>query len=505
VADLLLGLPLTASGESTSLSGNFNSFSYALYVQDDWKVSSRLTVNVGLRYELNTRYEEVQNRQSYFDRNFPGGRLLLAGSDQAFIAPGSVVSGPDTPRGLFPANKKDFGPRIGFAYRPFGDNRTAIRAGYGIFYSMVDGQAIRQLERNPPHGQIISLAADTNENSSAPGTLSVSNLFPTSGAPASLPTVYTDIGARSDPSIQQWNLSIQRQVLSDTLLEFGYLGSKGIHIPYYSNGNQAVLDINPANPTPILSRRLFPLWGSGMRTTGGDGISNYNAAIVKLERRFATGLSLLTHYTHGKSLDYSSQVNETVRSVFNPRLSKGRSLFDIRDRVIFSGTYDLPVGQGKTYLSAKGVAGSILGNWQVNTIVSMQSGFPFFVSASGDACNCGAGSQTADQVGDPSSGFTQSRLAWFNTAAFAQPAAGRYGTSGRNILSGPWQDSVSLSLFRIVRLKEDAKLQIRGEFYNLLNRVNFGLPGATVGTPTYGVINSAGDPRVIQVALRLAF
>ena len=327
VADLLLGLPLTASGESTSLSGNFNSFSYAFFVQDDWKVSSRFTLNYGLRYELNTRYQEVQDRISYFDRSYPGGRLLLAGSDQTFIAPATMVPGPATPRGLFPANTGDFGPRIGFAYRPFGDNRTAIRAGYGVFYSMVDGQAMRQLERNPPHGQIVSLAADSNENSSASSALTVTNLFPISGAPASLPTIYTDLAARSDPAIQQWNLTVQRQVFADTLLEVGYLGSKGVHLPYYSSGNQATLDVNPANPTPILSRRLFPLWGSGMRTTGGDGISSYNAAYVKLEKRFSGGLSFLTHYTHGKSLDYSSQVNETVRSVFNPRLSKGRSLY----------------------------------------------------------------------------------------------------------------------------------------------------------------------------------
>jgi hypothetical protein len=242
-----------------------------------------------------------------------------------------------------------------------------------------------------------------------------------------------------------------------------------------------------------------------MRTTGGDGISSYNAGYVKLEKRFSAGLSLLTHYTYGKSLDFSSQVNETIRTIFDPRLSKGRSLYDIRNRVIFSGTYDLPVGSGKRYFSSKGAASGILGNWQINSIVSLQSGFPYYVSASGDACNCGAGSQTADQVGNPLTGFTQSRLEWFNTAAFAQPPAGRYGTSGRNILSGPWQDSVSLSLFRIVRLRETVRLQIRGEFYNLLNRVNFGLPGSTLATPTYGVITSAGDARVIQVALRLAF
>jgi len=505
VADLLLGLPLNASGESTSLSGNFNSFGFYPFVQDDWKVSSRLTLNFGLRYELNSRYVEVQNRQSYFDRNFPGGRLLLAGTTQAFMAPNSLVSGPATPRGLYPADKKNVGPRIGLAFRPFGDNRTAIRAGYGIFYSMVDGQATRQLERNPPNGQIISLTADQNENSSVPGAVSVNNLFPTAGTPASQPSIYTDIGARRNPLIEQWNLSLQRQVFSNALIELGYMGSKGTQVVYYSQGNQALLDANPASPTPILTRRLFPLWGSSIRTTGGDGVSSYNAAYVKLEKRFSGGLSFLTHYTLGKALDYSSQVNETTRDFYHPKLSKGRSLFDIRDRIVFSATYELPVGPGKRYFSSKSVAGQVLGNWQINSIITLQGGFPYFVTVSGDVCNCGASSQTANQVGDPRSGFTQSRLEWFNTAAFTLPSSGTFGTSGRNILSGPWQDTVDLSLFKILGIRENIRLQIRGEFFNAINRVNFGLPGSTVGTPTYGVITSAANARIIQLALRFAF
>jgi hypothetical protein len=505
VADLLLGLPLTASGESTSLRGNFNSFGFYPFIQDDWKVSRRLTLNLGLRYEINSRYVEVLNHQSYFDRSFPGGRLLLAGSDQAFIAPASLVSGPATPRGLFPANKNDWGPRIGFAFRPFGDNRTAIRAGYGLFYSQVDGQAVRQLERNPPNGAITTLTADPNENSSAPSAVTVANLFPPVGAPASLPTIYTDLEARKDPSIQQWNLTIQRQVFGDSVVELGYMGSKGIHIPYYQEGNQAILSPNPANPTPILSRRLFPLWGSGMRTTAGDGVSHYNAAFVKLEKRFSNGLSYLAHYTFSKSLDYSSQVNETTRDLFDPKLSYGRSLFDVTHRFVFSATYELPFGEGKPFLSSRNVVGRVLGNWQVNTIVSLHSGYPFPVYVPGDSCNCGAASQTAQQVGNPWSGYTQSRLEWFNTAAFALPATGTFGNSGRNILSGPWQDTVDLSLFKAVPFKENIKLQIRGEFFNLLNRVNFGQPGNTVNTPTYGVITSANDPRIIQIALRLIF
>ena len=504
VADLLLGLPLTASGESTSLSGNFNSFGFYPFVQDDWKINSRLTLNLGIRYELNSRYLEVQNRQSYFDRSFPGGRLLLAGTTQAFIPPNSLISGPATPRGLFPADKSDWGPRIGVAFRPFGDNRTALRAGYGMFYSMVDGQSTRQLERNPPNGRIITLTADQNENSSAPGAVTIAQLFPISGTPASQPSVYTDIGDRLNPRIQQWNINIQRQLFSDSLLEIGYMGSKGSRMVYYSQGNQARLDPDPANPTPILSRRPFPLWGSSNRTTGGDGTSNYNAGFVKLEKRFSAGLSFLTHYTFSKSLDYSSQVNETTRDFYNPKLSKGRSLFDIRNRFIFSGTYELPVGRGKHYSFNRAV-NQLLGDWQLNTIITLQSGFPYYVTVPGDSCNCGASSQTANQIGNPLAGFTQTFQQWFNTSAFTLPRSGTFGTSGRNILSGPWQDTVDASLFKIVPLSERARLQIRFELFNVLNRVNFGLPGSTVGTPTYGVITSASDARVIQLALRLAF
>jgi hypothetical protein len=282
------------------------------------------------------------------------------------------------------------------------------------------------------------------------------------------------------------------------------MGSKGTKIVYYSQGNQARPDPDPTKPTPILSRRPFPLWGNTIRTTQSDGNTSYNAGFVKLEKRFSAGLSFLTHYTFAKSLDPSSQVNETSRDFYNSRLSRGRSLFDIRHRAVFSATYELPVGNGKRYLS-QGIASRVFGNWQINTIVSLQSGFAYSVGVSGDVCNCGASAQTANQVGDPRAGFTQSRTEWFNIKAFARPATGTFGTSGRNILDGPGQATVDLSIFKIVRAKENVRLQIRGEFFNLPNWVNFGLPNSTVGDPTYGIIQSAGDARVVQLALRLTF
>jgi hypothetical protein len=168
----------------------------------------------------------------------------------------------------------------------------------------------------------------------------------------------------------------------------------------------------------------------------------------------------------------------------------------------YNGTFSPPI---RIWLKKDFKSYKLWDVWQLNTIISLQSGFPFPVTIPGDTCNCGAASQTAQQVGNPRSGFTQSRLEWFNTAAFTLPAIGTFGSSGRNILSGPWQDTVNLSLFKIVQIRESIKLQIRGEFFNLLNRVNFGQPGATVGTPTYGVITSANDARTIQLALRLAF
>ena len=504
VADLLLGLPLTASGTATSLSGDFNQYHFFGFVQDDWKVSPRLTVNIGLRYELNGRFEEAQNRQSYFDRSFPGGRLLLAGSSKVFIPPENVLDGPETPRGLYPADTNNLSPRIGVAFRPFGDNRTAIRAGYGIFFSMMDGQSIRQLERNPPAGRIASLAADQDANSNGPLAVRTWELFPGQGTLATRPNIYTDIGARPDPYIQQWNLSIQRQVFSSTTIEIGYLGSKGTRLVYYGQGNQASHP-EPVSPRPLLARRPFPLWGNTIRTSMADGNSSYHGGYMKLEKRFSAGLSFLTHYTYAKSLDVSSQVNEEMRDFYNPGLSKGRSLSDLRHRAVFSATYELPFGRGKRALST-GVASYVLGNWQTNTIINLQSGFGYDIGVGGDACNCAASSQTADQVGDPYSGAIQTREQWFNTAAFATPPPGRFGTSGRNILDGPGLATVDFSLFKNFQIKERFRLQVRGEFFNLFNRVNFGFPGNNVSTPaTYGVIQSARDARIVQLALRLAF
>jgi hypothetical protein len=504
LADLLLGLPITATGSNQSLAGTYNGFNYGFFFQDDWKVSRRVTLNLGLRYDLAPRMTERRNHLSAFDRNYPGGRVLLSGTDQAYIPGTGITSGPATPRGLVPTDTNDWGPRVGIAIRPFNDNRTAIRAGYGIFYDMIELQDLRTWTRNPPYGSIISLQSDQNGNTISPTVLNVENLFPPQGSTAAQPDIYSPGDKYVDPYYQQWNFDLQRQVWSDILLDVGYVGSKGTHLARRLLANQAVLDRDPLHPTSILSRRPYPRFGTTIRLTDDDANSTYNALLAKVEKRFARGLSFLFSYTYAKALDSGSLIDDNPRDIYNLTLDKGRADFDIRQRAVFSANWELPFGRGKAYLT-HGVLGAVAGGWQLNTIASFRTGFPFSVSAQGDACNCGASNQLAELTGDPFSGFTQSRLQWFNTAAFAQPSRGTFGTSGRNILSGPGEKTVDLSVFRTFPLGESLRLQFRGEFFNLFNHTNFGLPGGQVNSNSYGIIQSASAARAVQFGLKIAF
>ncbi|MCI0625758.1 MAG: carboxypeptidase regulatory-like domain-containing protein [Acidobacteria bacterium] len=505
LADLLLGLPLTAGGSNTSLAGNFNGFSHHFFVQDDWKFNSRVTLNLGLRYELNTRYTDVQNRLTAFDLDYPGGRLLLSGTSQSFIPGRGRLDGPATPRGLIPTDRNNWTPRVGVAIRPFAHNRTAVRMGYGIFYSMIELQDLRTWVRNPPFGEVVELQADQNANANGPSALRVNELFPTRGTPASRPNVFGPTKDYPEPYYQQWNFTVQHELPGTTVVELGYLGSKGTRLVQRFNANQATLDADPARPTPILNRRPFPVFGNTVRIGDPGANSTYHAMIVRLERRLAQGLAFLSSYTWSKSLDGASLIDDAPRDIRNRRLHKGRSQFDVRHRAVVSGTWELPIGPGKRYLPDSRFWGQALGGWQVNSIVDLHTGFPFNVGVTGDVCNCGAASQLAQQAGDPRSGFDRQRERWFNTTAFAAPERGTLGNSGRNILDGPGRATVDFSLFRNIVSQDNKVLQFRAEFFNLFNRTNFGQPGSTVGTPSYGIIQSAGDPRQIQFALKFRF
>ena len=503
VADLLLGLPASAAGSSISLAGNLSANDYGLFVQDDWLAHPNLTVNVGIRYEVHARFKDTLDRLSLFDKDHPGGRILLGGTSTAYIPGQGIVPGADTPRELLSTDMNNFAPRLGVAWRPFGNARTAVGAGYGHFYDLTELQDLRTWVRNPPFGAVVALTSDPNGNANDPAILRVGELFPAAGAPAARPNIFSPAKELPDPYYQRWNFNVQRELVGVTGIEIGYLGSRGHHLAKRVNLNQASRDINPAQPTPLLSRRPFPVFGNTIRFTEPVGESNYHGGFIRVQRRYAQGYSYLGTYTFSKSIDNASVIDDQARDVADRSLDRGRSSFDIRHRAVLSGTWDLPIGIDHAFLSS-GPAAYVLGNWQVSGTLSMRSGFPFSVLANGDACNCGAAGQTARQIGDASDVTEQTREQWFNTAAFIQPLTGTLGNSGRNILEGPGSVTFDLALVKQVLLGA-TRVQVRAEVFNVFNRDNFGQPGNTVGTPTFGVIQTASDPRSAQLALKLLF
>jgi hypothetical protein len=371
-------------------------------------LTRRVTLNLGLRYELNTRYTDVQNRLTLFDTAYPGGRLLIAGGTKAWVpapAPAVVDSGVHTRRGLLPNDANNWAPRFGVAFRPHGDSRMAVRASYGVFYEIVELQDVRTFVRNPPFGEVIDLRGDANANSNSATALRVTDLFPERGSPRSRPGVFGTYGEYRDPYYQQWNVTVQRALPGSMAVETGYIGSKGTRLAQRLNLNQARLDADPARPTPILTRRSYPLFGDSIRLTDNNANSTYHAGFVKLERRFASGFSYLGSYTFAKAIDAASLIDDQPRDIYNLRLSKSRSGFDVRHRIVFSGSYELPFGKGKRLANRDGLLDLLIGGWQSNVIGQWRSGFPFSVLAGVDACNCAAASQLAQQVGDPANGL----------------------------------------------------------------------------------------------------
>ncbi len=505
VADLLLGLPLVAGASSTSLAGNFNGFTHAFFVQDDWKLSRYLTLNLGLRYELNTRYTDVQNRLTLFDPDFPGGRLLISGTTQAYVpGKGLVDAGVRTPRGLVPTDTNNWGPRVGLAFRPLGSGRMVVRAGYGIFYEIIELQDLRTFVRNPPFGEVVQLTSDQLGAADSPNVLRVEELFPARGTPAARPNVFTPSRKYNDPYYQQWNFGVQYEFTPGWMAELSYMGSKGTFLAQRLNLNQAWLDPDPSRPTSRLSRTPYPLFANTIRATYPEANSTFHAGFLRIERRLSGGLNLTASHTWSKTLDAGSLIDDNPRDIYDKRLNKGRAGFDLRHRTVAGAIWELPFGRNKRWL-AEGIGARLLGGWQLGAIFNYHTGFPFTVLAQGDVANTGAAMQTAQQTGDPWEGDVRRRERWFNTAAFVQPPQGRYGSAGRNILDGPSRIWMDLSLRRSIQASERVQLQLRAEAFNLTNTTRFGQPSATVGTATYGVITSALDARILQICLKMNF
>lgn len=529
VADMLLGYYSGASvfqpaGFSVAgRSGNpreFNFRYFAPYVQDDWRVNPKLTLNLGLRWDYRTIPFETNDRMGWRDVDNPRGGLLVA--DRTLVDRGIVgdesyykSAGRRNPKD---ASKNVFAPRLGFAFRPFGGQETVIRGGYGVFWDSFEGREIDGAADIYPYvsrGNYIQTADQT-----AP-LKTTNDLFPSFadlGPATPAANTFLAVSMSPDPRnpyVQQWSLGIQREVLRNTIAEVNYIGTKGTDLLMRRNIAQA-LPYDPANPLPVAARKPYPNFVVYI-DSDFSGTSNYHSLNTKLERHTSSLVATLV-YTWAKSTDNKSAAAGIGASAFNgwqglldnsrPELDRGRSDFDVDHRLVGSFVYNLPFGNGERFAgNASGLKNALVGGWQVNGILTLQRGFPITITAAdAGGLNDSFGTNRADIAGDPyPSGFEKSIDAWFNTAAFAQPAPGSFGTVGRNTLRGPGINNLDFALFKNFDLVRGSRLQFRFESFNAFNHAQFNAPVVNVADNRFGRILSARPGRINQLGLKLLF
>jgi Carboxypeptidase regulatory-like domain/TonB dependent receptor-like, beta-barrel/TonB-dependent Receptor Plug Domain len=497
IADYLLGVPSTAGGAAGSSRSNYRSNFLGLFVQEDLRVNQRLTLNLGLRYEYGAPWKEKSGQEGLLD---PTTGLITYHKLPANIPP-ALKGLYNTKEGLIPAgiiqpDKNNFAPRIGLAWRPFGE-KTVIRAGFGVFYDNVNLNELQFTRLVAPFYANFTLI-----NSRPRPDIFVDNLFPGLNEIARFPAPFSVDPNNRTPYVLEYNLNIQRQLGRNWVLEIGYSGSNSHKLWKRFNQNQAEFD--PTGTIPLQNRLPFPQFDAGILTSANDANGHYDGGFVKVEKRYSNGLFLLSSYTFSKSIDNNSgevEANDT-RDRHNKRLDRSRSRFDQRHRFGASFGYELPFGPGKRLLDVKGVAGFLTGGWNIQGIMSLTSGFPFSVTAA-NVHNTGSFiPQYANRVGDGKlENPTPTR--WFDLSAFTQPALGTQGNAPRNVLDGPSYKNFDFSVTKNNRLTERVNLQFRAEFFNIANHPNFGLPNGNISNVARGTIISVADGRDIQLGLKL--
>lgn len=511
-ADFLYGIPDSTQRQLGADPADLVAWQSAFYIQDNWRITNWLTLNLGLRYDYTPFLYEKNDRISNFIPSL--GQTICAGGEFRDAA-GTLIcigrEGTDLPRSLVKTDKNNIAPRVGFALKPFKDDKTVIRGGAGIFYSTETiNPARQQLALNYPY-----INRQSFNRASTADILQLTFADPFPDNRTSLQGVTTPLGIPTDsqtPDVYQFNLTLERELFEDLGLEIGYVGSQGRHLGMRYNLNyQYPTGAIGTNSAPVTAR-AFPQFGDITYQIQGVN-SSYNAMQVALRRRSKSGLTFLASYTFGKAMDQNSNTNNsTTGSQRNPQdirdFRKEWALADYHRTHQFSASfnYDLPFGRGKQFFgSAKGISQAIFGGWQLNGIVTLLSGRPFTPVYS----TVDTASGRPDLVGDPMANVPAGL--YFNPAAFAHPSANindptLFGSSGRNIVIGPNFKSVDLSLFKNIRLRENTKLQLRWEAFNVFNHPNFQIPQFLLESSDTGQLRqTSNEGREMQFAVKIIF
>jgi hypothetical protein len=499
------------------------------YVQDTYKATRRLTINAGLRYDLQSPFTEIHNQQMLW---IPGIQSkVMPDAPPGLLYPGD----PGVPGGLIPTDYHPFAPRLGFALDPTGSGKWIVRGAYGVFFEpLYNGQGgpLQDIISSPPYFKIIEVGGPSYSD-------------PTAGTNALAPGFnYPETFDALDPHMrlpyaQDWNFNIQRSFGSGWIAQLGYVGTKGTKLPRFIEVDPAVYIPGTCGSGPcstesnVDQRRIHS--GCNLSQTeaqceytseaylAGVVNSDYNGLQASLRKSMGYGLSFLASYVYSKSLDDNSSFNMTggssqdvagendlAQDPFNLEAEYGRSLFDQRQRFVFSSECQLPsVQNGSAWVR------QTLGNWQLNGILTLSTGTPFTVYDSTDVSLEGSAeeitgfsSNRPDLISNPNDG-PRTAQEWFNIHAFQQlnptTQAGQFGSAGRNVVQLAGIAQLDFSVFKDFRFTETKTLEFRAEFFNLFNRVSFGLPENDISSPTFGQVESALPPRQIQFALKFLF
>jgi Carboxypeptidase regulatory-like domain/TonB dependent receptor len=491
LADFLLGYTATSSVSTISLSESRQHI-WQGYVQDDWKATSKLTVNAGLRYELPLPFYETANHYANI--------ILEPGPLYGTLLDASQAGQHGYRRSFVDPNFRNFAPRLGFAWQL--SPATVVRSAGGLFYARDENVPVADRPtNNPPYYILSSYTSDQIDPS-----IILATGFPANAIdPASVktPSVNSYLKHSPTPYVEQWTLNLQHDFGFGFVGQLTYVGSE-THKLYYPNQ----IDQPTPGPGSVQARRPFPLY-SALHEYAPLVDANYHSLQAQVERRFTNGFSLLAAYTWGHAIDDGpSQVDTVVapQNAYDFAAERGNSAFDVRNRLVVSSLYELPFGKGKAFLSGSRVGNAIAGGWLLTGIFSAQSGLSFTPVESVDGSNTGT-TQHPNRIGNGNlSGGQRTVKHWFDTSAFATPAQYTFGNSGRNILTGPGFHNVDLGLSRTISLVENTSLELRAEAFNILNTPQFGLPNATLGQSTTGVISSVTNPqRQIQLAAKIHF